>query len=216
LKGDFNVAVNSAKLIEIINLIADDINANKEFLTELDSAIGDADHGINMSKGFKAVTEKISAMADKDCGSILKTTGMTLVSTVGGASGPLYGTAFMRAGQVVGNKTELNYDDLLVILEAALAGIKMRGKAEKGEKTIVDALEPAVEVLRSSSSVDAKLFEKAVEAAKDGVEYTKGIIAKKGRASYLGERSIGHQDPGATSTYIILAAIHKALNEKSS
>ncbi|HHY41762.1 MAG TPA: dihydroxyacetone kinase subunit L [Thermoanaerobacterales bacterium] len=210
------MAVNSAKLIEIINLIADDINANKEFLTELDSAIGDADHGINMSKGFKAVTEKISAMADKDCGSILKTTGMTLVSTVGGASGPLYGTAFMRAGQVVGNKTELNYDDLLVILEAALAGIKMRGKAEKGEKTIVDALEPAVEVLRSSSSVDAKLFEKAVEAAKDGVEYTKGIIAKKGRASYLGERSIGHQDPGATSTYIILAAIHKALNEKSS
>ena len=125
------MAVNSAKLIEIINLIADDINANKEFLTELDSAIGDADHGINMSKGFKAVTEKISAMADKDCGSILKTTGMTLVSTVGGASGPLYGTAFMRAGQVVGNKTELNYDDLLVILEAALAGIKMREKLKR-------------------------------------------------------------------------------------
>jgi len=205
------VAVNSAKLIEIINLIANDIQKNKDFLTELDSAIGDADHGINMSKGFKAVTEKIAAMTDKDCGSILKTVGMTLVSTVGGASGPLYGTAFMRAGQAVGAKTELGFEDLLVILEAALAGIKMRGKAEKGEKTIIDALEPAVEVLKSSK-VNEKLVEEAVKAAKDGVEYTKGIIAKKGRASYLGERSIGHQDPGATSCYIMLAAILKAIN----
>jgi len=212
LKGDLNVAVNSAKLIEIISLIANDIHENKEFLTELDSAIGDADHGINMSKGFRAVTEKISQMGDKDCGSILKTVGMTLVSTVGGASGPLYGTAFMRAGQTVGAKTELTFDDLLPILDAALAGIKMRGKAEKGEKTIVDALEPAVEVLKSSK-VDAKLLEEAVNAAKAGVEYTKGIIAKKGRASYLGERSIGHQDPGATSCYIMLAAILKAVKD---
>jgi len=214
LKGDLNVAVSSAKLIEIINLIANDIQKNKDFLTELDSAIGDADHGINMSKGFKAVTEKIAAMTDKDCGSILKTVGMTLVSTVGGASGPLYGTAFMRAGQAVGAKTELGFEDLLVILEAALAGIKMRGKAEKGEKTIIDALEPAVEVLKSSK-VNEKLVEEAVKAAKAGVEYTKGIIAKKGRASYLGERSIGHQDPGATSCYIMLAAILKAINNNN-
>jgi len=210
LKGDLNVAVNSAKLIEIINAIANDIHENKEFLTELDSAIGDADHGINMSKGFKAVTEKIAAMGDKDCGSILKTVGMTLVSTVGGASGPLYGTAFMRAGQAVGSKMELGFEDLQAILDAALEGIKMRGKAEKGDKTIVDALEPAVEVLKSSTA-DLKLFEEAVNAAKDGVEYTKGIIAKRGRASYLGERSIGHQDPGATSCYIMLAAIMKAI-----
>lgn len=208
------MAVSSAKLIEIINLIANDIQENKEYLTELDSAIGDADHGINMSKGFKAVSEKIAAMSDKDCGSILKTVGMTLVSTVGGASGPLYGTAFMRAGQAVGAKTELGFDDLLVSLEAALAGIKMRGKAEKGEKTIIDALEPAVEVLKSSP-VNTKLMKEAVKAAKDGVEYTKGIIAKKGRASYLGERSIGHQDPGATSCYIMLAAILKAIDEKN-
>lgn len=208
------MAVSSAKLIEIINLIANDIQENKDFLTELDSAIGDADHGINMSKGFKAVTEKIAAMTDKDCGSILKTVGMTLVSTVGGASGPLYGTAFMRAGQAVGAKTELGFEDLLVILEAALAGIKMRGKAEKGEKTIIDALEPAVEVLKSSK-VNEKLVEEAVKAAKAGVEYTKGIIAKKGRASYLGERSIGHQDPGATSCYIMLAAILKAINNNN-
>ncbi|NLZ51572.1 MAG: dihydroxyacetone kinase subunit L [Thermoanaerobacteraceae bacterium] len=208
------MAVNSAKLIEIINLITNDIQENKDFLTELDSAIGDADHGINMSKGFKAVTEKIAAMTDKDCGSILKTAGMTLVSTVGGASGPLYGTTFMRAGQAVGAKAELGFEDLLISLDAALAGIKMRGKAEKGEKTIIDALEPAVEVLKSST-VDIKLVEEAVKAAKAGVEYTKGIIAKKGRASYLGERSIGHQDPGATSCYIMLAAILKAIKDNN-
>ncbi len=209
------MAVNSAELIEIINLIAHDIQENKDFLTELDSAIGDADHGINMSKGFKAVNEKISTMGDKDCGSILKTVGMTLVSTVGGASGPLYGTAFMRAGQAVGAKKELDFNDLPIILDAALEGIKMRGKAEKGEKTIIDALEPAVEVLKKSSPVDIKLMEEAVKAAKDGVEYTKGIIAKKGRASYLGERSIGHQDPGATSCYIILSAVYKAIYDKN-
>lgn len=209
------MAVNSAELIEIINLIADDIQKNKDFLTELDSAIGDADHGINMSKGFKAVNEKISTMSDKDCGSILKTVGMTLVSTVGGASGPLYGTAFMRAGQAVGAKKELDFNDLPIILNAALEGIKMRGKAEKGEKTIIDALEPAVEVLKKSSPVDIKLMEEVVKAAKDGVEYTKGIIAKKGRASYLGERSIGHQDPGATSCYIILSAVYKAIYDKN-
>lgn len=207
------MAVNSAKLIEILNLIANDIHANKDFLTELDSAIGDADHGINMSKGFKAVTEKIAAMGDKDCGSILKTVGMTLVSTVGGASGPLYGTAFMRAGQAIGSKTELGFEDLLVTLEAALEGIKIRGKAVKGEKTIVDALEPAVEALKSSPTIDINLMEEAVKAAEAGVEYTKGIIAKKGRASYLGERSIGHQDPGATSCHIMLTAILKGIKD---
>lgn len=209
------MAVNSAELIEIINLIAHDIQENRNFLTELDSAIGDADHGINMSKGFKAVIEKISTMADKDCGSILKTVGMTLVSTVGGASGPLYGTAFMRAGQAVGAKKQLGFDDVPILLDAALEGIKMRGKAEKGEKTIIDALEPAVEVLKSSP-VDIKLMDEAVKAAKDGVEYTKGIIAKKGRASYLGERSLGHQDPGATSCYIILSATYNAIYDRNS
>ena len=209
------MAVNGAELIEIINLIAHDIQENKDFLTELDSAIGDADHGINMSKGFKAVIEKISTMADKDCGSILKTVGMTLVSTVGGASGPLYGTAFMRAGQVVGAKKQLGFDDVPILLDAALEGIKMRGKAQKDEKTIIDALEPAVEVLKSSP-VDIKLMDEAVKAAKDGVEYTKGIIAKKGRASYLGERSLGHQDPGATSCYIMLSATYNALYHRNS
>jgi len=213
-KGDLNVAVNSAGLIEILNVITHDILENKDFLTELDSAIGDADHGINMSKGFKAVAAKIPPMADKDCGSILKTVGMTLVSTVGGASGPLYGTAFMRAGQAVGNKQQLDFADMPILFEAALEGIKMRGKAVKGEKTIIDALEPAVDVLKSST-VDLSLLDKAEKAAKDGVEYTKSIIAKKGRASYLGERSLGHQDPGATSCYIMISAINRALHDKS-
>ncbi len=197
--------VNSRELIQILTEINKKLAENKEYLTQLDSAIGDADHGINMSKGFKAVVDRISQMQDKDCGSILKTTGMTLVSTVGGASGPLYGTAFMRAGQVVGSKTELNFDDFVSLLEAALEGIKLRGKAQKGEKTIVDSLEPAVEAIKEHKKQgEAIALKRAVEAAKEGMEYTKKIIARKGRASYLGERSLGHQDPGATSCYLML------------
>lgn len=193
----------------MLEILSDKICENKEYLTQLDSAIGDADHGINMTKGFKAVKSKLPTLKDKDCGSVLKTVGMTLVSTVGGASGPLYGTAFMRAGQAVGSKDNLKLKDLPLTLDAALIGIKDRGKAVKGEKTIVDALEPAVEVLKESDievQTEAALT-KALSAAKQGMEYTKTIIAKKGRASYLGERSIGHQDPGATSCFIMLDVI---------
>ncbi|MDN5331075.1 MAG: phosphoenolpyruvate---glycerone phosphotransferase subunit DhaL [Tepidanaerobacteraceae bacterium] len=211
------MAVDSIKLIDIIKAIADKINEKREYLTQLDSAIGDADHGINMSKGFKAVVEKITNMGDKDCGTILKTVGMTLVSTVGGASGPLYGTAFMKAGQAVAGKVNLDFNDLISVCEAALEGIKYRGKAEKGEKTIVDALEPAVEALRKHRSEGLKTaLQEAVKAAKKGMEYTKNIIAKKGRASYLGERSLGHQDPGATSCYIMLETLADQLLDKKS
>jgi len=197
--------VNSQELIQILTKINEKIAENKDYLTQLDSAIGDADHGINMSKGFKAVVDRISQMKDKDCGSILKTAGMTLVSTVGGASGPLYGTAFMRAGQVVGSKTELNFDDFISLLEAALEGIKLRGKAQRGEKTIIDSLEPAIEAIKKHKEEgEAAALKRVVEAAKEGVEYTKKIVARKGRASYLGERSLGHQDPGATSCYLML------------
>ncbi|MFO7153132.1 MAG: dihydroxyacetone kinase subunit DhaL [Bacillota bacterium] len=212
------MAVDSVKLIDIIKVIADKITENKEYLTQLDSAIGDADHGINMSKGFRTVVEKISDMSEKDCGTILKTVGMTLVSTVGGASGPLYGTAFMRAGQAVAGKHQLDFNDLISVMEAALEGIKYRGKAEKGEKTIVDALEPAVETLKlcREEGLETALRE-AVEAARRGMEYTKEIVARKGRASYLGERSLGHQDPGATSCYIILEAMAtQLLDDKKS
>jgi|Deesub1362A_J573_1020465.scaffolds.fasta_scaffold03062_5 dihydroxyacetone kinase-like protein len=200
--------VNSQELIQILTKINEKIAENKDYLTQLDSAIGDADHGINMSKGFKAVVDRISQMKDKDCGSILKTAGMTLVSTVGGASGPLYGTAFMRAGQVVGSKTELNFDDFISLLEAALEGIKLRGKAQRGEKTIIDSLEPAIEAIKKHKEEgEAAALKRVVEAAKEGVEYTKKIVARKGRASYLGERSLGHQDPGATSCYLMLKTV---------
>lgn len=207
------MGADAKKLVEIIYNIAEKIIENREYLTELDSAIGDADHGINMSKGFKAVLEKLPAVSDKDCGTILKTVGMTLVSSVGGASGPLYGTAFMKAGQVVAGKGELDFADMVSILEAALDGIKARGKAERGEKTMVDTIEPVVDVLKAAQGQKdlAKILEGALAAGQEGMVYTKGIIAKKGRASYLGERSIGHQDPGATSSYIILSEVFKAI-----
>jgi dihydroxyacetone kinase-like protein len=207
--------INTAGLMEIIKAIAKKISENREFLTELDSAIGDADHGINLSKGFKAVIEKLASVKDKDCGTIFKTVGMTLVSTVGGASGPLYGTAFMRAGQAIGSKDTLDFEDLKKILTAALEGIKSRGRAQKGEKTIVDALEPAADALNSAAEweEESAALEKVLNAARLGMEHTKDIVAKKGRASYLGERSIGHQDPGATSCYLMLQAAVQAINQ---
>ena len=142
---------------------------------------------------------------DKDIGTILKTVGMTLVSTVGGASGPLYGTAFMKMGMKLAGKEEISHDDLLAALDEAVAGIQARGHAVKGEKTMLDAVLPAMDVLHNGGSWDD-----AVKAAEEGVEYTKTIIATKGRASYLGERSIGHQDPGATSITMMLKCCAKA------
>lgn len=201
------MSTDVAKLLNIIDAVADNIIKNKEYLTELDAAIGDADHGINMAKGFKAVKKKLPELKDKDCGNVLKMVGMTLVSTVGGASGPLYGTAFMRAGKVIDSKDKLEVEDLGTIFDAALEGIKARGKAQMGDKTIVDTLEPAVEVLKNSKLESKEVLKETLDAAKKGMEYTKEIAAKKGRASYLGERSIGHQDPGATSCYIMLETI---------
>ncbi|RKD32589.1 dihydroxyacetone kinase subunit L [Thermohalobacter berrensis] len=203
-------------MIKIIDNIATTIHENKEYLTELDAKIGDSDHGINMDKGFKMVQEKLHAVKDKDCGTILKTVAMTLVSTVGGASGPLYGTAFLKAASVVSDKKEINKDDIVKMFEEAIMGIKMRGKANKGDKTMLDALIPAYEELKKSienNETIIEAFDKGQKAAYEGVEYTKKIAAKKGRASYLGERSIGHQDPGATSSYLMLKAIYDTLKE---
>lgn len=209
------MTINSAIVIDIIKSIAKTLAENKEYLTELDSAIGDADHGINMDRGFNTVLTKLPSLEGKDIGTILKTVGMTLVSTVGGASGPLYGTAFMRAGQAVAGKNEIDEKDILTIFEAALQGIKERGKAVAGEKTMIDALEPALKSYRDAVDNNIGLAEalnRAVYAAKEGMEYTKNIIATKGRASYLGERSIGHQDPGATSSYLLLQAAARVVN----
>lgn len=190
--------------------VAARIEEKKDYLTELDNEIADGDHGVNMAKGFNAVVPKLEAMSGKDIGSLLKTTGMTLVSTVGGSAGPLYGTAFMKAGAALKDKMEIDSKDLVVALEAAIGGITMRGKATTGEKTMLDAICPAYDALKAAveAGEDMKAaVAKAVEAARAGVEYTKTIKATKGRASYIGDRSIGHQDPGATSSMYMLEVL---------
>lgn len=209
------MSINGIKVIDIINKIADRIEENKLFLTELDAAIGDGDHGLNMSKGFHAVREKLKEDSGTNIGDILKKTGMALVSNVGGASGPLYGTAFMKAGVEVAGKEEIDIIDFEKMLIAALEGIKMRGKAVLDDKTMVDAIEPALNelsngILHGLSAKEA--LKEAVDAAYRGVEHTKDIIARKGRASYLAERSIGHQDAGATSSALILETIYEEID----
>ncbi len=190
--------------------IADVLRENRTYLTELDSAIGDADHGINMDRGFSAVRSKFPTMDSMDIASQLRTVGSTLVSTVGGASGPLYGTAFLRAGGAVANKQELTSADVVAMLDAFTGGIVARGKAQPGEKTMVDALTPAVAAAKQALNDGASLAEitqRAAAAAAEGMKATIPLLATKGRASYLGERSIGHQDPGATSSWLILRSL---------
>lgn len=202
-----------SRIFDCLTLIGSRINENKDFLTDLDREIGDADHGVNMARGFTAVSEKVPSDVD-DIGAVLKKTGMTLLSTVGGASGPLYGTAYMEAGKIMAGKNTMDAEDLKAILETAIAGIQKRGKAIKGEKTMLDALIPAYETYTECIANNDNMItalEKACDSAEKGVEYTKTIRATKGRASYLGDRSIGHQDPGATSATITLEAIRDFL-----
>ena len=205
--------VNQEQVLEILHAVGEKITEEKLFLTELDNVIGDGDHGINLARGFAEVEKKRPMMEGKDIGTMLKTTGMALVSTVGGASGPLYGTAFMQAGKALAGKTELDAQDLVTILDAFVAGVQLRGKSVAGEKTMLDAMIPARDAVKAAldagkSAKDALVD--GVAAAEQGVAYTKTIIATKGRASYLGERSLGHQDPGATSftTMLKVAAAH--------
>jgi dihydroxyacetone kinase-like protein len=185
------------------------IAENRETLIELDAAIGDADHGANMDRGFQAVLKKLPEIADKDIGSIFKAVGMALVSTVGGAAGPLYGTFFLQAGALTAGKTELSLPDWSAALEAAVNGVILRGKASPGDKTMLDALLPALEALKKfaeSGEGLAPALRASAEAARQGMLATIPLVARKGRASYLGERSAGHQDPGATSSYLLLKA----------
>jgi phosphoenolpyruvate---glycerone phosphotransferase subunit DhaL len=186
---------------------ASTIAENKEHLTKLDSAIGDADHGINMNRGMSAALAKLDGLEDGDVGTLLKTVGMALISTVGGAGGPLYGTLFLQMGTATAGKNELGPDDWQAALEAALAGVQMRGKAEPGDKTMVDALMPGRDALAEALSEGAEFAEalrRSAAAAEEGMRATVPLVARKGRASYLGERSAGHQDPGATSSYLLL------------
>ena len=202
--------ITAEHVIKFIELVAARIKEQRDYLTRLDSAIGDADHGVNLDRGFTAVLTKLSSVADKDVGSILKTVGTTLVSTVGGASGPLYGTAFLRAGMATANRFELSADELLAALEAALEGIQTRGKSTRGEKTMIDAIGPGVDALKAALVAGDDLLtalQKSVAACEEGMKATVPMLATKGRASYLGERSIGHQDPGATSAHIMATAM---------
>lgn len=202
--------ITAEHVIKFIELVAARIKEQRDYLTRLDSAIGDADHGVNLDRGFTAVLTKLSSVADKDVGSILKTVGTTLVSTVGGASGPLYGTAFLRAGMATANRFELSADELLAALEAALEGIQTRGKSTRGEKTMIDAIGPGVDALKAALAAGDDLLtalQKSVAACEEGMKATVPMLATKGRASYLGERSIGHQDPGATSAHIMATAM---------
>ena len=193
------------------------IAENKEYLTELDSAIGDADHGINMNRGMQAVLAKLEGDGQPDAGALLKTVGMTLVSTVGGASGPLYGTLFLQMGSSAAGKPELSDEDWAAALAAGVAGVQRRGKAELGDKTMIDALVPAVQALRSSladGSAAGEALHRSAEAAREGMIATIPLVARKGRASYLGERSADHQDPGATSSWLLLRTAAEALAAK--
>lgn len=194
-------------IYDLIVLMSERISENKDFLTDLDMAIGDADHGINMDRGFKAAVEALDP-TNTDVSVALKKSGMTLLSKVGGASGPLYGSALMSAAKITAEKEDLN--SIVQRLQASVDAVMNRGKAVQGEKTMLDAMIPALDSLKLSAQdgEDLKIaLVKACEKAREGVEWTKTVRATKGRASYLGDRSIGHQDPGATSFTILLEAI---------
>lgn len=192
---------------------SDRIAANTDFLTKLDSDIGDGDHGVNMRRGMQIVMDKLAAVADQDIGAIFKTVGMTLLSTVGGASGPLYGTFFLQMGSATAGKQELTLDEWRAGLKAGVEGIVMRGKASPGDKTMVDTLLPALDAIHAQTegATLADMLDASARAAEQGMQATIPMLARKGRASYLGERSIGHQDPGATSAYYLLQTAAETL-----
>ncbi|MDX1412766.1 MAG: dihydroxyacetone kinase subunit DhaL [Candidatus Promineifilaceae bacterium] len=210
------MSVTRDQIVQWLEKTAAVLKENKEYLTELDAAIGDADHGINMDRGFRKVMEKLPSVADKDIGNILKTTGMTLISSVGGAAGPLYGTFYLRSGMAVASREELGNGDLVEMLQAGVDGIVQRGRAVRDDKTMYDTWAPALEALNAALADSDDLvnaLRSAVDAAEKGMKDTIPLQARKGRASYLGERSIGHQDPGATSSYLILNALLESIQD---
>lgn len=182
---------------------------NRERLTELDAAIGDADHGINMDRGLSAVRAQLEAQDAKDPAALLQTVARALIQNVGGASGPLYGTFFLRAGAACAGKAELQPGDVIALFEAGVEGMRQRGKAAAGDKTMLDALLPALDAMRGAPGDE--MLERAAAAAEAGMLATIPMQARKGRASYLGPRSVGHQDPGATSAYLMMKAAAETL-----
>ena len=209
-KASGRMSLGHDDVVRWIRAFAAEVGAKKEQLTQLDAAVGDGDHGINMDRGMSAVLAKLDAATEEqDIGALLKTVGMTLVSTVGGAGGPLYGTLFLQMGTAVSGKDELGPDDWAAALEAGIAGVQARGKAEPGDKTMIDALIPGRDALKSALAEGASLedaLRQSADGAGQGMRDTVPLVARKGRASYLGERSAGHQDPGATSSHLLLEA----------
>jgi dihydroxyacetone kinase-like protein len=208
--------VDTAALHRWIREFAELVAANKDLLTRLDSAIGDADHGANMDRGMTAAVAALDSSSPTSPAALLKKVGMTLVSTVGGASGPLYGTFFLRMATASGEAEQLDGPAFAKALRAGLEGVVARGKAEAGDKTMFDALAPATDALDAALAAGAPLpasLRAAADAAADGRDATVPMLARKGRASYLGERSVGHQDPGATSTALLMAAAAAAIGE---
>ncbi|MBC7763628.1 MAG: dihydroxyacetone kinase subunit L [Candidatus Saccharibacteria bacterium] len=206
--------VSLERLVAWLSRFTQLVTENRGYLTELDSAIGDADHGSNMARGMTAVMEKIAATPSTAIDALFKQVGMTLVSSVGGASGPLYGTFFLRFGTTAGAVTELDGAALAAALRAGLGGIVARGKAELGDKTMFDAMSPAIDAFDSELASGAEIAASSVvafAAAERGRDATKPLVARKGRASYLGDRSAGHLDPGATSTALLFQALSEGL-----
>jgi phosphoenolpyruvate---glycerone phosphotransferase subunit DhaL len=204
------VSVGYDDVERAIRAFAAVVAENKEFLTRLDSAIGDADHGINMHRGMTAVLAKLDGQAPGDIGALFKTTGMTLVSTVGGAGGPLYGTLFLQLATPTAGKQTIEPSDWAAALDAGVTGVQARGKAELNDKTMVDALAPARDAFKAAVGDGASFADalrRSAEAAEEGMNATIPLVARKGRASYLGERSAGHQDPGATSSWLLLKTV---------
>jgi phosphoenolpyruvate---glycerone phosphotransferase subunit DhaL len=204
-------SISYDEMVAWIHRFADVITERREELTRLDTAIGDADHGTNMYRGMRAAVERVDALDGDDISAALKGVGMALVSKVGGAAGPLYGTMFLQMANAAGDASEVDLAGWTQMLQAGLKGVQMRGKAEPGDKTMVDALIPAVEALESAQDLDSGLQE-AADAAQRGMQATTPLVARKGRASYLGERSKDHQDPGATSTYYLYKSAAEALS----
>lgn len=204
------MALTKQQVVDWLMRCGEVFSRERDFLTQLDTEIGDADHGLNMNRGFNKVVEKLPSVADKDIGFILKNTGMTLLSSVGGASGPLFGTFFIRAAQAANAKQSLDLAELHQMMQEGLEGVVMRGKAEPGDKTMCDVWWPVVESLGQSAQQNlsvAEALQRAADSAEWAVESTITMQARKGRASYLGERSIGHQDPGATSVMLMMKTL---------
>ncbi|MDR3255775.1 MAG: dihydroxyacetone kinase subunit L [Synergistaceae bacterium] len=189
------------------------IEEKKDYLTDLDSAIGDADHGINMNRGMKRVMEKIRDKEYSDFGGLFRDVAMTIMSAVGGSAGPLYGTFFMKMGQKLAGKREVAEDEFADAMQEGLSGIMALGKSQLGDKTMVDALQPAIDALREPAPDASAAWAAALKAAEKGMEDTIPMLSKRGRSSYLGERSIGHQDPGATSVAYLIASLREAALE---